>query len=110
MMSTDETIPHEIQQFFRDEQPWGTDQNLRQIYVQNLPRIPDSETLNCRSRIYLRYLNHTNSPLIETIAQSIEDIFQRQSHAFKMNLSFSFCNTDKLESSVITTPVIIIKF
>ena len=25
---TDESIPHEILQFFRDEQPWGTDQNL----------------------------------------------------------------------------------
>ena len=90
MTSTDENIPHEIQQFFRDERPWGTDRNLRQVYIQNFLRIRDSETLNRRSRIYLRYLNHTNSLLIETIAHAIEDIFYRQSNAFKMNLSFSF--------------------
>ena len=90
MTSTDENIPHEIQQFFRDERPWGTDRNLRQVYVKNFPRIRDSETLNRRSRIYLRYLNHTNSPLIESISHAIEDIFYRQTNAFKMNLSFSF--------------------
>ena len=50
-------------------------------------RIRDSETLNRRSRTYLRY---SNSPLIETIARAIEDIFQRQMNAFKINLSFSF--------------------
>ena len=90
MTSADENIPQEIQQFFTDERPWGTDRNLRQIYVQNFPRIRDSETLNRRSRIYLRYLNHSNSPLIESIAHAIEDIFYRQTNAFKMNLSFSF--------------------
>ena len=90
MTSTDENIPHEIQQFFRDERPWGTDRNLRQVYIQNFPRIRDSETLNRRSRIYLIYLNHTNSPLIETIVHAIEDIFYRQTNAFKINLSFSF--------------------
>ena len=90
MSSSDENIPHEILQFFRDEQPWGTDGNLRQVYIQNFPRIRDSETLNRCSRIYLRYLNHSNSPLIESIAHAIEDIFYRQTNAFKMNLSFSF--------------------
>ena len=90
MTAADENIPHEIQQFFRDERPWGTDQNLRQVYIQNFPRIRDSETLNRRSRIYLRYLNHSNSPLIESIAHPIEDIFYRQTNAFKINLSFSF--------------------
>ena len=90
MTAADTTLPDEMQQFFRDERPWGTDRNLRQVYVKNFPRIRDSETLNRRSRIYLRYLNHTNSPLIETIVHAIEDIFYRQTNAFKMNLSFSF--------------------
>ena len=45
MMSADTTLPDEIQQFFRNEQPWGTDRNLRQIFVQNFPGIRDSETL-----------------------------------------------------------------
>ena len=46
MTSPDENIPHEIQHFARDERPCGTDQNLRQIYIQNFSRICDSETLN----------------------------------------------------------------
>ena len=53
MTSADTTLPDEIQQFFRNERPWGTDRNLHQIYIQNFPRIHDSETLNRRSRIYL---------------------------------------------------------
>ena len=32
----------------------------------------------------------SNTPLTEIIAQAIENIFQRQTNAFKINLSFSF--------------------
>ena len=46
MTAADTTLPDEIQQFFRDERPWGTDRNLRQVYVKTFPRICDSETLN----------------------------------------------------------------
>ena len=35
-------------------------------------------------------MNHDLAPLIETIAQAIENIFRRQTNAFKINLSFSF--------------------
>ena len=28
-----ENIPQELHDFFRDEQPWGTDLNLRQVYT-----------------------------------------------------------------------------
>ena len=90
MTSTDAILPDEVRQCFRDEQPWGTDRNLRQVYVQNFHRIRDTETLNRRSRIFLRYLNHSNSPLIESIAHAIENIFLRQTNAFKINMSFSF--------------------
>ena len=76
--------------FFRDEQPWGTDRNLQQVYVQNFDRIRDSETHNRRSGIFLRYLRHDRAPLIESIAQVLETIFHRQTNAFKINLSFSF--------------------
>ena len=51
MTPAHETVTHEMQQFFRDEQTWGTDRNLRQIYIRNFPRIRDSETINRRSRI-----------------------------------------------------------
>ena len=66
------------------------DQNLHQVYVRNFHRIRDTETINRHSKIFLRYLNHSNSPLIETIAHILEDIFLRQTNAFKINLSFSF--------------------
>ena len=56
MTSTDTILPDEVHQFYRDEQPWGTDRNLCQVYVQNFPRICESETLNRHFRIYLRYL------------------------------------------------------
>ena len=39
MTPTDATLPDEVRQFFRDEQPWGPDRNLRQVYVQNFQRI-----------------------------------------------------------------------
>ena len=39
-------VPDVVRQFFHDEQPWGTDQNLRQIYVRNFHRIRDTETIN----------------------------------------------------------------
>ena len=83
-------VPDQVRQYFHDEQPWGTDQNLHQIYVRNFHRIRDTETINQHSKIFLRYLNHTNSPLIETIAHILKDIFLRQTNAFKINLSFSF--------------------
>ena len=83
-------VPDQVRQFFHDEQPWGTDQNLRQIYVCNFHRIRDTETINRRSKIFLRYLNHTNSPFIETIAHILKDIFLRQTNAFKINFFFYF--------------------
>ena len=90
MSSTDAILPDEVRQFFRDEKHWGKDRNLLQVYVQNFPRIRDSESLNRRSRIYLRYLSHDCAPLIETIANAVENIFLSQTNAFKINLSFSF--------------------
>ena len=90
MTPANENVPQELRDFFRDEQPWGTDLNLRQVYIRNFHRIRDSETNHRRSRTFLRYLRHDRAPLIETIAQALEDIFRRQSNAFKVNLSFSF--------------------
>ena len=90
MTPADENIPQELRDFFRDEQPWGTDLNLREVYVCNFHCIRDSETNHRRSRTFLRYLRHDCAPLIETIAKALEDIFCRQSNAFKISLSFSF--------------------
>ena len=82
-------LPDEIRLFFQEERPWGTDQNLRQVYVRNFHCIRDTETINQRSKIFLRYLNHSHSPFIETIAHVLKDIFRRQTSAFKINMSFS---------------------
>ena len=90
IIPADENIPQELRQFFRDEQPWGTDLNLRHVYVRNFHRIRDSETNHRHSHIFLRYLRHDRAPLIETIAQAFENIFRRQTNAFQINLSFSF--------------------
>ena len=86
--NNNEPRQQEFERFFRAEQPWGTNRNFWQVYVQNFCRIRDSETLNHRSRIYLRYLRR--APLIETIAHALEDIFHCQTNAFKINMTFSF--------------------
>ena len=70
-------LPDEIRQFFQEERPWGTNQNLRHVYVRNFHCIHDTKTINRRSKIFLRYLNHSHSPLIETIVHVLEDIFSR---------------------------------
>ena len=90
MTPADENIPQKLCDFFRDEEPWGTDLNLCQVYIRNFHRICDSETNHRCSRTFLRYLHHDRAPLIETIAQALEDTFCCQSNAFKINLSFSF--------------------
>ena len=90
MRTADENVLQELCDFFRDEWPWGTDRNLHQVYVQNSGRIRDSETHNRRSHIFLRYLHHDHAPLIETIAEALENIFRCQTNAFKINLSLSF--------------------
>ena len=50
----------------------------------------DTETYHRRYLVFLRYLHHDRAPLIESIAHILEDIFLRQTNAFKINLSFSF--------------------
>ena len=32
-------VPDKVPQFFQEEQPWGTDQNLHQVYVENFPEL-----------------------------------------------------------------------
>ena len=81
---------YQIQQFFQEEQPWGTDQYLCQVYIQNFHRICDTEMYYRRSHIFHRYLHHNRAPLTETIAHTLKDIFLRQTNAFKISLSFSF--------------------
>ena len=44
MTPADENVAQELRDFFRDERPWGTDRNLRQVYIRNFHRIRDSET------------------------------------------------------------------
>ena len=83
-------VPVEIRQFFQEEQPWGTDQNLWEVYVRHFHRIRGTKTINRRSKIFLRYPNHFHFPLIKTIAHVLEDIFRRQTNAFKISMSFSF--------------------
>ena len=39
-------VPDKVRQFFHDEQPWGTDQNLGKVYIHNFHRIHNTETIN----------------------------------------------------------------
>ena len=53
-------------------------------------QIKDQEIQGRRTRTYLRYLNDQQGSLINNIETLIKEIYHHQSHAFKINLSFSF--------------------
>ena len=89
MTSPDENIPHEIQHFFRDEQPWGDDNELRDVYFRNFNLIRDIDQVHRRSRTYNRYLNGEETTLNEAMEHAIEQVYRLQNHSFKINLSFS---------------------
>ena len=68
----------------------GNRQNLSQVYVDNVPRIRNSDIVNSRSRTYLRYLSHAATSFMEAITQALNNVFHRLNHSFKVNLSFLY--------------------
>ena len=48
MTPADENILEEVRNFFQGERPWGTDRNVREIYVENFLRIRNSDIINHR--------------------------------------------------------------
>ena len=107
----DENIPQELRDFFRDERPWGTDRNLRQVYVQNFGRIRDSETNHRRSctflDIYAMIVHLLSKPLPKPLKISfvVKPMLSRSICLFHL-----FYNTERLESTVISTLAIINNF
>ena len=53
-------------------------------------QIKDQYIQGRRTRTYLRYLNDQQGTLINNMQTVIKEIYHHQSHAFKINLSFSF--------------------
>ena len=53
-------------------------------------QIKDQEIQGQHTRTYLCYLNDQEGPLISNMQIVIKEIYHHQSHAFKINLSFSF--------------------
>ena len=53
-------------------------------------QIKNQEIRGRRTRTYLRYLNDRQGTLIDNMETVIKEIYHFQSHAFKINLSFSF--------------------
>ena len=71
-------------------EPWGDDKQLKRLYKTHMSQIKDQYIQGCRSRTYLRYLNGQQGTLINNMETIIKEIYHHQSHAFKINLSFSF--------------------
>ena len=71
-------------------EPWGDDEQLKQLYKTHMSQIKDQEIRGRRTRTYLRYLNDRQGTLIDNMETVIKEIYHHQSHAFKINLSFSF--------------------
>ena len=69
---------------------WRDDEQLKQLYRTHMSQIKDQEIQCRRTRTYLCYLNDQQSTLINNMQTVIKEIYHYQSHAFKINLSFSF--------------------
>ena len=55
-----------------------------------MTQIKDQEIRGRRTRTYLRYLNDQQGVLINNMETVMKEIYHHQSHAFKINMSFSF--------------------
>ena len=79
----------EFERFFHGEKPWEGDVQLRNVYFRNFNLIRDSDQVHRRPRTYNRYLSGEKTTLNEAMDHAIEDVYRRQNHSFKINLSFS---------------------
>ena len=79
----------EFERFFHSEKPWDGDVQLRNVYFKNFNLIHDSDQVHRRTHTYNRYLNSEETTLNEAMEHAIEQVYRRQIHSFKINLSFS---------------------
>ena len=104
-------VPDEVRQFFQDEQPWGTDQSLGQVYVQNFHAFATQKPIIAIpiffSDIYtmITLLSLKPLPMPLTIAFVIKPMLSRSTSLFLL-----FCNTERLASFDITMPAITINY
>ena len=71
-------------------EPWGNDEQLKQLYKTHMAQIKDQEIRGRRTRTYLHYLNDQQGTFINNMETVMKEIYHHQSHAFKINMSFSF--------------------
>ena len=71
-------------------EPWGDDEQLKQLYKTHMSQIKNQEIRGRCTRTYLRYLNDQQGTLINNMETVMKEIYHHQSHAVKINLSFSF--------------------
>ena len=73
----------------RYAEPWRDDEQLKQLCKTYMSQIKDQEIRGRRTQTYLRYLNDQQGILIDNMETIMKEIYHHQSHAFKINLSFS---------------------
>ena len=71
-------------------EPWGDDEQLKHLYKTHMSQIKDQEIRDRRTQTYLRYINDQQGTLINNMETIMKEIYRHQSHALKINLSFSF--------------------
>ena len=94
MTPADSDLPDGVRESFQEYQPWRTDRNLRQVYVESFQCIRDFQTFNHRSRIYLQYLNHSNTLFLKPLPKPLRISFVVKSTSPLP----SFFNTEREES------------
>ena len=63
---------------------------LKQLYKTHMGQIKDQEIRGQHTWTYLCYLNDQQGTLINNMETIMKEIYYHQSHAFKINMSFSF--------------------
>ena len=69
---------------------WSGDEQLKRVYHHHFDQIKNQDLHRCRTRTYIRFLDEKRYTLLEAMENVIERGFRRQSHAFKINMSFSY--------------------
>ena len=62
-------------------EPWGDDEQLRQLYKTHMGQIKNQYIQGRRTRTYLRYLNDQQGALINNMETVMKEICHHQSHA-----------------------------
>ena len=80
---------HFIGMFGGNQKPWTGDDQLKKVYQRHFDQIKNQDLHRRHTRTYNHFLDVRRYNLLEAMENVIDQVFCRQSQAFKINISFS---------------------